>query len=62
MLHTIINMPSVFKLVTVAEGVETEEQFNYLVEKECDIFQGFYFFRPVVKAKLEKYYNELNSK
>lgn len=33
------------KLV-VAEGVETEEEFNYLVGIGADLFQGYYLARP----------------
>ena len=32
---------------TVAEGVETEEQFLFLKEHECDTIQGFYFSKPL---------------
>ena len=31
----------------VAEGVETEVQFNYLKQKGCDIIQGYYFSPPL---------------
>jgi len=31
----------------VAEGVETETQLDYLKQHQCEIFQGFYFSRPV---------------
>lgn len=30
----------------VAEGVETKEEFDYLVEAGADFFQGFYLHRP----------------
>lgn len=32
---------------TVAEGVETEDQFKFLKENECDTIQGFYFSKPL---------------
>jgi EAL domain-containing protein (putative c-di-GMP-specific phosphodiesterase class I) len=32
---------------TVAEGVETEEQFKFLKDNSCDTIQGFYFSRPL---------------
>ena len=35
------------KLETVAEGVETQEQLNSLINSECDIVQGFLFSKPV---------------
>ena len=34
---------------TVAEGVETEDQFKFLKENECDTIQGFYFSKPLEK-------------
>jgi EAL domain-containing protein (putative c-di-GMP-specific phosphodiesterase class I) len=32
---------------SVAEGVETESQFELLKDHECEIFQGFLFSRPI---------------
>ena len=31
---------------TLAEGVETEEQLAFLEEIDCDLGQGYYFFKP----------------
>lgn len=31
----------------VAEGVETESQYEYLLKNGCDIVQGYYFSRPL---------------
>ena len=31
---------------TLAEGIETEEQYRFLSEIGCGMVQGFYFFRP----------------
>ena len=30
----------------VAEGVETKEEFDWLVEAGADFFQGYYLHRP----------------
>jgi EAL domain-containing protein (putative c-di-GMP-specific phosphodiesterase class I) len=35
-------------LKTVAEGVETREQADFLVKQGCDVLQGFLFARPMV--------------
>ena len=39
---------------TVAEGVETKEQFNYLRERGIDIIQGYLLGKPVSKVEFEK--------
>jgi len=31
----------------VAEGVETNDQLNFLLRRRCDEAQGFYFGKPV---------------
>ena len=42
LIETILNIAKRFDLQVVAEGVETFEQYSFLKEKECDLFQGFY--------------------
>jgi diguanylate cyclase (GGDEF)-like protein/PAS domain S-box-containing protein len=39
-------------LNVVAEGVETQEHFNFLKERGCPLFQGYYFGRPVPGEEL----------
>ncbi len=34
-------------LQTVAEGVETAQELEFLAAKGCTIYQGFYFARPM---------------
>lgn len=34
-------------LMVLAEGVETQAQYDYLVSLDCEAFQGFYFARPM---------------
>ncbi|WP_199609487.1 EAL domain-containing protein [Flocculibacter collagenilyticus] len=43
----IINLAKSLRLEIVAEGVETQEQFNYLKNKGCEQIQGYYFARPL---------------
>lgn len=58
MITTILSMAKFFQLKTVAEGVETEEQFQFLLKNNCDIFQGFYFARALGKEQFENFYKE----
>lgn len=58
MIKTILSLAKIFKLKTVAEGVESKEQFDFLVENDCDIFQGYYFAEAMEKYAFEMYYDE----
>lgn len=42
-----INLGHSLNLEVIAEGVETEEQYEYLKAEGCDVIQGFLFGRPV---------------
>lgn len=46
-ISTIISLAQKLDLKSVAEGVETLEQYNYFKEEGCDLAQGYYFSRPV---------------
>lgn len=52
--ESIIYMVKKLGLETIAEGVETEEQFQYLNEISCDIIQGFYLGKPMPAEDIEK--------
>jgi len=52
----IIDVASHFGLVTVAEGIETSEQAEFLAEAGCLEGQGYYFERPIPAAEIENRY------
>lgn len=45
-LEGIIGLARGLGVKIVAEGVETEAQLNWLYDKGCRVFQGYYFARP----------------
>ncbi|MDH5423498.1 MAG: EAL domain-containing protein [Gammaproteobacteria bacterium] len=55
MVGSILNLAREFNLSVVAEGVETAEQFEFLKECNCDVFQGFYFSKPLTESELVDY-------
>ena len=51
--HAVINMAASMDLKVIAEGVETEEQLNYLRRKGCDEVQGYHICHPLPADALE---------
>jgi EAL domain-containing protein (putative c-di-GMP-specific phosphodiesterase class I) len=49
-VSTIIHLAHSLGCDVVAEGVETEEQFNILKKNGCDFVQGYYFSKPLQKS------------
>lgn len=45
-IYSILYMAKEIGIHTVAEGVETEEQFRFLKHAGCERMQGYYFGRP----------------
>ena len=72
-LSSLINMSKRLGIHSLAEGVESKEQLNFLKDIGCEMMQGFYFSRPIdEKSYLEfikrnniediddyKYWNEI---
>ncbi len=55
---TIIAMARGLKLGVLAEGIESEQQLDFLRQHECDYYQGYLFHRPVPAAELEAWLRE----
>jgi len=51
--ETIIALGRAFDMTTVAEGVETPEQFEMLANMGCDQSQGYLHSRPLAAADME---------
>lgn len=49
---TIISMAHSLGIKVVAEGVETEAQWHFLLRNRCDEMQGFFFSHPLPKAEI----------
>lgn len=56
--EAIISLAHSLHLRVIAEGVETEEQLNYLHANGCNEIQGYYFSRPLPADALTKLLEE----
>jgi EAL domain-containing protein (putative c-di-GMP-specific phosphodiesterase class I) len=47
LVDSIIALAKSLHLKVIAEGVETQDQLNYLKMQQCHWVQGFYLFKPM---------------
>ena len=59
MVRAILQMANAFGMKTVAEGVETSEQLEFLREHGCNFAQGFLFSKPVPFEGFSTFANDL---
>ena len=53
--QAIIVMAHQLGMKVIAEGVETKEQSNLLIQAGCDFIQGYYFAKPMPSLEFEQY-------
>ncbi len=52
-VSSVLSMAERINMVTIAEGVETEEQVEFLANSGCPLAQGYYFYKPMPIADFE---------
>ena len=55
-LDAIVKMAKKLQMPVITEGVETAEQVHTLTKMGCDMFQGYYFSKPISVADFEDAY------
>jgi diguanylate cyclase (GGDEF)-like protein/PAS domain S-box-containing protein len=55
MVKTIIDMGNHLQFNVIAEGIEHEEQVNFLQQHDCRFGQGYYFSKPLTVDQMENY-------
>jgi EAL domain-containing protein (putative c-di-GMP-specific phosphodiesterase class I) len=53
-IRAIISLGRSLNLRVIAEGVETQDQLDFLKAHQCDEAQGYYFSRAVPPGELAK--------
>jgi diguanylate cyclase (GGDEF)-like protein len=54
MIKAMLSIAKAYELETVAEGIETEEQLDFMVKNNCDMAQGYLFAKPMPFDELVK--------
>lgn len=54
-VECLIELSRKLKVQTVAEGIETGEQMEFLKRIQCDMVQGYYYSRPLPAEEFEKW-------
>jgi diguanylate cyclase (GGDEF)-like protein len=54
-VQSIISLAHNLGLDVIAEGVETEAELTFLQEKGCNIYQGYYFSKPLPEEAFSRY-------
>ncbi|QQD22737.1 EAL domain-containing protein [Oceanospirillaceae bacterium ASx5O] len=60
-IESIIQLGNNLNLNVIAEGVETEQQRDYLLAHQCHEFQGYWFSKPLNDEAFCRYLAELQS-
>ena len=58
-IKTIIDLAHKLSLQVTAEGVENQDQLNFLIENQCEYIQGYYFQKP---SPLAEIYHDLGQR
>lgn len=51
-VRTIIMMAKELGVGILAEGIETKQQYEFLISEGCEYFQGFYLYKPMEYSKI----------
>ena len=55
-IRNVIRLSGELGIASLTEGVETREQYETLSEMGCDLFQGYYFAKPLPVEEFESSY------
>jgi diguanylate cyclase (GGDEF)-like protein len=61
-VQAILDLSAQLGIRTIAEGIETQEQFTTIVRQGCHEVQGYLFSRPLTAADATKFLNKLEQK
>jgi len=60
-IKAIFSMARALELKVVAEGVENQQQLDFLISNRCQIGQGYYFSRPLEASEFENWLKQYSA-
>ncbi|MCR4735519.1 MAG: EAL domain-containing protein [Treponema sp.] len=60
-ISSVINMAKQLNVITIAEGVETYSQADFLQKEGCDLIQGFFYSKPLPEHRFIELINDQES-
>jgi EAL domain-containing protein (putative c-di-GMP-specific phosphodiesterase class I) len=58
LIRAVISMGKEMKLSLVVEGIETVEQYEWIRNSGCDLYQGYYGAKPLSLSDIEALINQ----
>ena len=59
-IKNVINLSNDLDMTALTEGVETQQQYDQLINMGCSLFQGYYFAKPMPVDEFEKFLDSNN--
>ena len=60
-IHHVIQIAKALNIQVIAEGVEDKEYIDFLKTTDCEVVQGFYYYRPMPLEEFQKLLDEQNT-
>ena len=61
-VSSFISLAHELGISVVAEGIETEAQLSYLLQKNCDIVQGYLYSKPLPVSGFESWADSFDNR
>lgn len=61
-IEAVVKMAESLNMTVIAEGVEEQEQVDFLTKLGCDYIQGYYFAKPMPQEEYQKLMNDKQKK
>lgn len=61
-IEAVVKMAESLNMTVIAEGVEEQEQVDFLTKLGCDYIQGYYFAKPMPQEEYQRLMNDKRKK